>query len=173
MAKRRGKSEEQEELKPNSSGLDLFNLADGLLAPSKPTKIDNVAASAGMLQGIAEVDLGMDSRLRNIEDTEKAKQKLYEERKNKANPRHEPGFAYTRFMVPQRHSHLPDARNQYQRARQQLSPSPDGGETTDKVIDPEPLNERSPVQNSKQNGRKRQFATDQQTMERFKSRMRR
>lgn len=41
----------------------------------------NVGLSSAMLSGIPEVELGMDSRLKNIEDTEKAKRALFEARK--------------------------------------------------------------------------------------------
>ncbi|CAO1631463.1 unnamed protein product [Parajaminaea phylloscopi] len=44
----------------------------------------SVGLSSAMLSGIPEVELGMDSRLKNIEDTERAKRALYEKRRNAA-----------------------------------------------------------------------------------------
>lgn len=41
----------------------------------------NVALSAAMLSSIPEVDLGIDTRMKNIEQTERAKRDFYEKRK--------------------------------------------------------------------------------------------
>lgn len=43
----------------------------------------NVALSAAMLSSIPEVDLGIDTRMKNIQDTERAKRDFYENRRNK------------------------------------------------------------------------------------------
>lgn len=57
----------------------------------------DVTLSAAMLTSIPEVDLGIDSRLRNIEQTEQAK-RLHDEQKR--TPQQDNAFARTRFMQP-------------------------------------------------------------------------
>lgn len=52
----------------------------------------NVTLSAGMLTAIPEVDLGVDVRLRNIEETEKAKQAVISSAKSSEPERGDPGF---------------------------------------------------------------------------------
>lgn len=64
----------------------------------------NVGLSSAMLSGIPEVELGMDSRLRNIEDTEKAKRALFEARKQGRRPNEEDELlANARFSRPKHH----------------------------------------------------------------------
>ncbi|GAA5844387.1 hypothetical protein JCM11251_007594 [Rhodosporidiobolus azoricus] len=47
----------------------------------------NVTLSASMLMGIPEVDLGIDTKLKNIEDTEKAKRRMHEEQQQRREAR--------------------------------------------------------------------------------------
>lgn len=60
----------------------------------------NVALSSAMLSSIPEVDLGIDTRMKNIEQTERAKRQFYENKAN--NPTHtaaeDLAFANTRFQ---------------------------------------------------------------------------
>lgn len=59
----------------------------------------DVALSAAMLTSIPEVDLGIDSRLRNIQQTEQAK-RLHDQLSPPANSHQDHAFARTRFMQP-------------------------------------------------------------------------
>ncbi|KAG1473786.1 hypothetical protein G6F56_000752 [Rhizopus delemar] len=59
---------------------ELYRLPDQLKGEQKTTESEgNVQLSSQMLTAIPEVDLGINTRLQNIEETERAKRKLYEE----------------------------------------------------------------------------------------------
>lgn len=60
----------------------------------------NVGLSSAMLSGIPEVELGMDSRLKNIEDTEKAKRALFEARHQAKRSQEDDLLANARFFRP-------------------------------------------------------------------------
>ncbi|KAH7057459.1 hepatocellular carcinoma-associated antigen 59-domain-containing protein [Linnemannia elongata] len=84
MKKRRGEAGDAEDAyeQPGNYNGDtdiLDELGIRKTAP-RPEQEGNVQLSTTMLTAIPEVDLGMDARLRNIEETEKAKRKLFEER---------------------------------------------------------------------------------------------
>nr|ODN87961.1 hypothetical protein L203_03165 [Cryptococcus depauperatus CBS 7841] len=71
----------------------------------------SVTNSFGMLTSIPEVDLGMDNRLKNIEETEKAKRNMMEQRKAEvaaaevaARELEDPGYAAARFYRPNQRS---------------------------------------------------------------------
>ncbi|EXX67490.1 hypothetical protein RirG_113910 [Rhizophagus irregularis DAOM 197198w] len=90
MRKRRGKKsdaknehEDEEPSKPLNPQDELFQAPDHLRVESKPISEGNVQLSTTMLTAIPEVDLGIDVRLKNIEETEKAKRKLLEQRHQK------------------------------------------------------------------------------------------
>ncbi|GAA6023288.1 hypothetical protein JCM10207_006221 [Rhodosporidiobolus poonsookiae] len=72
---------------------DKYKFADVAAAEKgrkdKDEEEGNVTLSAGMLMGIPEVDLGIDTKLKNIEATEKAKRKLHEDRVDAARRRME------------------------------------------------------------------------------------
>ncbi|KAJ3330534.1 TATA-box-binding protein [Blyttiomyces sp. JEL0837] len=59
---------------------DLFQIPDNLQPESKPVSEGNVTLSASMLTAIPEVDLGITTKLRNIEDTEKAKRNMIDKK---------------------------------------------------------------------------------------------
>ncbi|KAF9154426.1 hypothetical protein BG015_000975 [Linnemannia schmuckeri] len=84
MKKRRGEAGDGEDTNEQSGNYNgdtdiLDELGIRKTAP-RPEQEGNVQLSTTMLTAIPEVDLGMDARLRNIEETEKAKRKLFEER---------------------------------------------------------------------------------------------
>ncbi|KAF9089696.1 hypothetical protein BGX29_011913 [Mortierella sp. GBA35] len=84
MKKRRGEAGDAEETTEQTGNYNgdtdiLDELGIRRTAP-KPEQEGNVQLSTTMLTAIPEVDLGMEARLRNIEETEKAKRKLFEER---------------------------------------------------------------------------------------------
>ncbi|PWZ03587.1 hypothetical protein BCV70DRAFT_197789 [Testicularia cyperi] len=105
---------------------DLYRVAEKYMAlqrqvqpeTSQEEKEGNVALSAAMLSSIPEVDLGIDSRLRNIEQTEKAKRLFYDSNSSSrhtagssmsstATNRNENGdeaFAAARFLRPKHHT---------------------------------------------------------------------
>ncbi|CAI2185192.1 10411_t:CDS:2, partial [Funneliformis geosporum] len=90
MRKRRGQRSDSknddevlETSKPLNPQDELFQAPDHLRIESKPISEGNVQLSTTMLTAIPEVDLGIDVRLKNIEETEKAKRKMLEQRHHK------------------------------------------------------------------------------------------
>ncbi|KAI9332881.1 hepatocellular carcinoma-associated antigen 59-domain-containing protein [Zopfochytrium polystomum] len=78
-----------------AGGLDeLYQIPDNLQTSAKPVQEGNVTLSASMLTAIPEVDLGITTKMLNIEETEKAKRAFLEK---KANPTQDklPGQSYT------------------------------------------------------------------------------
>lgn len=131
---------------------DLYAVAEKYKALSRSIKPEqtqeekegNVALSAAMLSSIPEVDLGIDSRMRNIQDTERAKRALYEKgggEGGKGDLRVDDAYASARFMK--------------QRARTNNSDFPN-----------------SNTGGSGNRGEKKQLATDQLVLDRFKKRQR-
>ncbi|KAH6914731.1 hepatocellular carcinoma-associated antigen 59-domain-containing protein [Coprinopsis sp. MPI-PUGE-AT-0042] len=115
----------------------------------------NVTNSMSMLTAIPEVDLGMDTRLKNIEDTEKAKRVVAEERheRKKLSPDEEHLVATTRFYRPN------------------LRAKSDADILRDAKLEAMglPPQDDSP---RRSNHDRVQTATDEMVMERFKKRMR-
>lgn len=63
---------------------ELFKVAEKyLIEPKRDEEEGNVATSSAMLTSIPEVDLGIDSRLKNIEATENAKRRLMDAREKR------------------------------------------------------------------------------------------
>lgn len=129
---------------------DLYAVAEKYKALSRSIKPEqtqeeregNVALSTAMLSSIPEVDLGIDSRMKNIEDTERAKRKLAEAGGAKVglNGADDEAYANARFMKQHprtNNSDFPGASR----------PGEGGGE-------------------------KKQLATDQLVLDRFKKRQR-
>ena len=83
---------------------ELYQVAEKYKVHNKPVQEGNVATSAAMLTAIPEVDLGIDSRLKNIEQTEMARRKLADRRQRQAmedkagEEYHEPSFAGSRYF---------------------------------------------------------------------------
>ncbi|WVQ71837.1 hypothetical protein IAR50_001379 [Cryptococcus sp. DSM 104548] len=115
LAKRRGQATTttSENPEPYDPQAELYKIAEKYqqLETSKKKKVDddegNVTNSLGMLTSIPEVDLGMDNRLKNIEETEKAKRAMMEQRKQEAaaaaaaaREAEDPGYAAARFYRP-------------------------------------------------------------------------
>lgn len=88
LKKRRGQEsgefDAEKELQTLDPHDDLFKVAERYRTKSKPLDEGDVTTSAAMLTAIPEVDLGIDSRLKNIEATEMAKRKLMEKREKMA-----------------------------------------------------------------------------------------
>jgi len=81
MKRRHGKrpGDDDDDEKPRDAQDDLFQLPEKYKAQQKTEAEEgNVTNSLAMLTAIPEVDLGMDTRLKNIEETEKAKRALAE-----------------------------------------------------------------------------------------------
>ncbi|KAI7866317.1 mediator complex subunit 13 C-terminal-domain-containing protein [Spinellus fusiger] len=81
MRKRRGdgSENENENSRPTDIYEELYHLPERLKVEQKRVEEGNVQLSTQMLTAIPEVDLGIDARLKNIEDTERAKRKLMDE----------------------------------------------------------------------------------------------
>ncbi|PPR02645.1 hypothetical protein CVT24_002128 [Panaeolus cyanescens] len=134
----------------------LYNIADRWkVEKQKPTTdVGSVTNSLSMLTAIPEVDLGMDARLKNIEDTEKAKRIVAEERQErKKQNRDEEHLAAARFYRPSNKS------------------KSDADILRDAKLEAMglPPQEHSP---RRSNQERLQMATDEMVMERFKKRMR-
>ncbi|KAF8437237.1 hepatocellular carcinoma-associated antigen 59-domain-containing protein [Boletus edulis BED1] len=132
---------------------DDFALSERWKTEKKTADEGSVTNSMAMLTAIPEVDLGMDSRLRNIEETEKAKRQAAEERKErkKVNTEEEHLVA-TRFYRPH------------------LKSKSDAEIMRDAKLEAMGL---PPREDRKPRYDKPQMATDEMVMERFKKRMRR
>ncbi|KAK8869696.1 hypothetical protein IAR55_000264 [Kwoniella newhampshirensis] len=115
LSKRRGEAASDpstgKEAEPFDPQAELYKIAEkykfesAKKATAKDDDEGNVTNSLGMLTSIPEVDLGMDNRLRNIEETEKAKREMMEKRKQEAveaalrGPQEE-DYAAARFFRP-------------------------------------------------------------------------
>ncbi|KAG0221179.1 hepatocellular carcinoma-associated antigen 59-domain-containing protein [Mortierella sp. GBAus27b] len=162
MKKRRGEDISSDDKEEQTRGLNgdtdiLDELGIKKSAP-KPEQEGNVQLSTTMLTAIPEVDLGMEARLRNIEDTEKAKRKLFEQRTTTTiNPE--------RFSQP---AYVPSD-------RERISQNDRRNNNNDMGAGPNHRFQNtygSHGQNDR-GGVGRGMATDDLVMERFKKRMRR
>ncbi|KAK7470307.1 hypothetical protein VKT23_001738 [Stygiomarasmius scandens] len=81
----RSKPREEQEKKPLDPQEALYNIPERWKVESQKASKEegNVTSSLTMLTAIPEVDLGMDTRLKNIEETEKAKRVVAEERQER------------------------------------------------------------------------------------------
>ncbi|KAI6152382.1 hepatocellular carcinoma-associated antigen 59-domain-containing protein [Pisolithus tinctorius] len=135
------------------SAQDEFTLSERWKIEKKIANEGSVTASMSMLTAIPEVDLGMDTRLKNIEETEKAKRQVAEERKeHKKVDNDEEHLVATRFYRP--HLKQKSDAEIMRNAKLQAMGLPVPEERR-------PRNDRP------------QMATDDIVMERFKKRMRR
>lgn len=81
LAKRKGHHKEEEEKSNQQKSEDsLYDLPEHLKKYSSEKRSEDMLSNQ-MLSGIPEIDLGIDAKIKNIEMTEDAKQKLLEERK--------------------------------------------------------------------------------------------
>lgn len=134
----------------------LYRLADRwkMDKQQKPGEDGSVTNSLTMLTAIPEVDLGMDARLKNIEDTEKAKRVVAEERQDRRKPSNdEQHLVASRFYRPN------------------LKAKSDADILRDAKLEAMglPPQDDQPRQS---NHERQQMATDELVMERFKKRMR-
>ncbi|KAG7097354.1 hypothetical protein E1B28_004705 [Marasmius oreades] len=119
-----------------------------------PAEEGSITNSMAMLTAIPEVDLGMDTRLKNIEDTEKAKRVVAEERSE-------------RRTIPKGEEHLVASRFY----RPNLKMRSDADIMRDAKLQAMGILTQDD-QHKKSNHDKPQMATDELVMERFKKRMR-
>jgi len=132
---------------------DEFTLSERWKIEKKMADEGSVTNSLAMLTAIPEVDLGMDTRLRNIEETEKAKRQVAEERKERKKVNNdEEHLVATRFYRP----HV-----------KQKSDVEIMRDAKLEAMGLAPQDDRRPRHD------KPQMATDEMVMERFKKRMRR
>ncbi|GLB34135.1 putative hepatocellular carcinoma-associated antigen 59 [Lyophyllum shimeji] len=149
--------EENENKGPRDPQEELYRLADKWKTDrqKKPGEEGSVTNSMTMLTAIPEVDLGMDARLKNIEDTEKAKRVVAEERQDrkKLSNDEEQLVASMRFYRPN------------------LKAKSDADILRDAKLEAMglPPQDDMPRQSTHE---RQQMATDELVMERFKKRMR-
>lgn len=140
---------------------ELFRIDEKYKIKKKVVEEGNVTNSMAMLTAIPEVDLGMDVRLKNIEETEKAKRRVAEERQ-------------ARLQSSRSHNSDDIASARFYRPHQNIQSDADAlknAQLEAMGIEPEPEIKRRPNQTG--DGRKPEMATDDMVMERFKKRMRR
>ncbi|KAF8915390.1 hepatocellular carcinoma-associated antigen 59-domain-containing protein [Mucidula mucida] len=151
----RSRPREAEENKPIDPQEALYDLAGHLKVSQQKTTAEegNVSNSISMLTAIPEVDLGMDARLKNIADTEKAKRVVAEERHEPQQTNNdEAHLAANRFYRPNLKSKS-DADVMRDAKLQAMGLSPSGSKPAKRNDKP-------------------QMATDEMVMERFKKHMR-
>ncbi|KAG1805197.1 hepatocellular carcinoma-associated antigen 59-domain-containing protein [Suillus subaureus] len=148
----RSRPSDPSESKPGTSAQDEFSLSERWKGEKKAADEGNVTNSMAMLTAIPEVDLGMDARLKNIEETEKAKRQVAEVRKERKRPNDEEHLVATRFYRPH------------------LKQKSDAEIMRDAKLEAMGL---PPQEDRRPRGERPQMATDEVVMERFKKRMRR
>jgi len=156
MRLRRGQQTGAEEAGGPSSSTTSTDPPDRFKADRKVMEEGSVTNSTAMLTAIPEVDLGMDARLKNIEDTEKAKLLMTQEKEKERRRLHgndEEHLASTRFYRPNLRVKS-DADIIRDAKREAMGLPPQGDDEY------RPRHERP------------QMATDELVMERFKKRMR-
>ncbi|WOO84999.1 Telomere length and silencing protein 1 [Vanrija pseudolonga] len=155
MAKRKGEATDEVQEEAADPREALYGLAERYQVEGLKVDSDddgNVTNSIGMLSAIPEIDLGMENRLRNIEETERAKRELIETRKAEASaPREDDPLAGQRFYRGQQRE--TDIHREMAKARREAA-----------GLDPAPHRERH---------HKPEMATDDAVYERFKKRMKR
>ncbi|KND01720.1 uncharacterized protein SPPG_03513 [Spizellomyces punctatus DAOM BR117] len=147
---------------------ELFEVPEHLKTVEKPVSEGNVTLSTSMLTAIPEIDLGINTKLKNIEATERAKRQLIERTADIASERSKsdspiPGneFAGANMVASDRWQRFPyrrDDRDQEAKTAAQGNMERSGGTRkgdAEKKLD------------------RRTMATDEVVMERFKKRMRR
>jgi hypothetical protein len=148
----RSRPSDPSESKAGTSAQDEFSLSERWKGEKKAADEGNVTNSMAMLTAIPEVDLGMDTRLKNIEETEKAKRQVAEVRKERKRPNDEEHLVATRFYRPH------------------LKQKSDAEIMRDAKLEAMGL---PPQEDRRPRGERPQMATDEVVMERFKKRMRR
>lgn len=148
----RSRPSDPSEYKPGENAQDEFSLSERWKGEKKAADEGNVTNSMAMLTAIPEVDLGMDARLKNIEETEKAKRQVAEVRKERKRPNDEEHLVATRFYRPH------------------LKQKSDAEIMRDAKLEAMGL---PPQEDRRPRGERPQMATDEVVMERFKKRMRR
>ncbi|GAA99005.1 uncharacterized protein L969DRAFT_44391 [Mixia osmundae IAM 14324] len=91
-----GQLDVEEELGKLDPHDELYQVAERYRVAKMPVREGNETTSSAMLTAVQEVDLGIDARLRNIEETEKAKQRLRELQNAPRPPKEEEDFNYAR-----------------------------------------------------------------------------
>ncbi|TPX31668.1 hypothetical protein SmJEL517_g05083 [Synchytrium microbalum] len=168
LKKRRGDTSEQTVDEPSADHAqvdhedDLFHIPDYLQLPKAKVKEGNVTLSTSMLTAIPEIDLGIQAKLKNIEDTEVAKKRAVAEREKNKN---KDPIAYIGSTLA--------AADRFWNGK--TGPDTDGSIFGRDGAPPQ----LAGIGTSKEEGKKRKTekggskATDDQTMERFKKRSRR
>ncbi|KAG8968541.1 hypothetical protein FRC03_006941 [Tulasnella sp. 419] len=132
---------------------ELFRVDDKYKSIKKESEEGNVTNSMAMLTAIPEVDLGMDVRLKNIEETEKAKRMIADNKKEKRSQGDDEGhLASARFYRPHQQAHSDN--DALKNAKLEAMGLP-------------------PEHEPRRNKDRKDVATDDVVMERFKKRMRR
>ncbi|KAL0950237.1 hypothetical protein HGRIS_010223 [Hohenbuehelia grisea] len=150
----RPRDDDDDATKPADSDDDLYKIVDRWKVDKQnpPTDEGSVTNSLTMLTAIPEVDLGMDARLKNIEETEKAKRVVAEERQDRKRSNNDEGhLVASRFYRPD------------------LRQKSDADIMRDAKLEAMGV---APRDDSQRRQDRPQMATDEMVMERFKKRMR-
>ncbi|EPQ59185.1 hypothetical protein GLOTRDRAFT_70395, partial [Gloeophyllum trabeum ATCC 11539] len=156
MKLRYGKPDEEDnkDQGPADPYAELFRLSERYKLDKKAAEEGSVTSSVAMLTAIPEVDLGMDVRLKNIEETEKLKRVVAEQRKERKPDTNndEEHLAAARFFRPN------------------YRPKSDADIMRDAKMEAMGLPPQE--EHSRSHSSRPQMATDELVMERFKKRMR-
>ncbi|KAI0776195.1 hepatocellular carcinoma-associated antigen 59-domain-containing protein [Trametes elegans] len=156
MKMRRGTKEEAKKAEGQADPYaEVFRITEKYKQPTqkKDQEEGSVTNSLAMLTAIPEVDLGMDARLKNIEETEKAKRLIAEQRKERQKQQDdEAHLAAARFYRPN------------------LKAKSDADILRDAKLEAMGLNPED--HEARRHSDRAQMATDEIVMERFKKRMR-
>lgn len=179
MAKRKGvQLDKTVESKPKSKEDLLYQVPEHINVKSKIMASEEMLSNQ-MLSGIPEVDLGIDAKIRNIEATEEAKQRMIDEQRNKKSrgpTEMVPTNMAVNFML---HSRFFDEQKNIDAESKRVAAAKDKAKAEEKVIKKPTVKGNDfatvpseshikPVPNRKRTGDKVEKATDDFYYEKFR-----
>lgn len=180
MAKRKGvQLDKTVQSKPKSKEDLLYQVPENINVRSKIMASEEMLSNQ-MLSGIPEVDLGIEAKIRNIEATEEAKQRVMEEQRNKKRGPTEmvPTNMAVNFML---HSRFYDEQKNIDAESKRAAAAKDRAQEQEKAISKPTVkannsttvpSESDPLPNRKRTGDKVEKATDDFFYEKFRKRAR-
>jgi len=171
LARRKGHLKEEDEVKVkdiHKTQADLlYELPEHLKKFSSEKRSEDMISNQ-MLSGIPEVDLGIEAKIKNIEATEDAKQKLLEEKarlRNNTPSDFVPTNMAVNFVQHKRFSHVDDPKPKFKKPEPEAKPEPVRVGDVDRAVTP------ADAAVKKKDGDEK--ATDDYHFDKFKKQMRR
>ncbi|XP_005099124.1 telomere length and silencing protein 1 homolog [Aplysia californica] len=170
LARRKGHHKEEEETKDSQKSQtdSLYDLPEHLKKYSSEKRSEDMLSNQ-MLSGIPEIDLGIDAKIKNIEATEDAKQKLLEERKRLRENMPSafvPNNVAVNFVQHNRFN-IDDNKPKFVKKVEEAKPEPVRVGDVDKAVTPAETSTTTKKKSSEEK------ATDDFHFEKFKKQMRR